>query len=75
MCIRDSNKITGLTTVANVVTAAATTAVTADELIDVQDAVIDAYQKDAIWIMNRATRTAIRKLKDGNCLLYTSRCV
>ena len=27
---------------------------------------IDAYQKDAIWIMNRATRTAIRKLKDGN---------
>ena len=61
-----TNKITGLTTVANVVTAAATTAVTADELIDVQDAVIDAYQKDAIWIMNRATRTAIRKLKDGN---------
>ena len=61
-----TNKITGLTTVANVVTAAATTAVTADELIDVQDAVIDDYQKDAIWIMNRATRTAIRKLKDGN---------
>lgn len=53
------------------ITAAAAAAVTADELIDVQEAIPDIYQMDAIWIMNKATRTAIRKLKDsdGNYLL------
>lgn len=62
-----ANKIAGLKAgiaAANTVTAAATNAVTLDELIDVQDKVKDIYQKDAIWIMNSATRTAIRKLKD-----------
>lgn len=45
--------------------------VTADELIDVQEEVPDVFQKDAIWIMSRKTRKAIRKLKDndGNYLL------
>ena len=36
-------------------------AVTADELIDVQELVADAYQENAYWIMNRATRKVIRK--------------
>ncbi len=39
--------------------------VTADELIDIQELVPDEYQPDAYWIMSRATRTKIRKLKDG----------
>lgn len=47
------------------VTAGAATAVTADELIDVQEKIPDAYQRGAVWIMNKSTRTAIRKLKDG----------
>ena len=59
------DKIDGLSKVDPAVTAAAATAITADELIDLQESVPDAYQNDAIWIMNRATRTAIRKLKDG----------
>lgn len=46
-------------------TAAATNAITADELIDTQEMVPDAYQRDCVWIMNKATRTAVRKLKDG----------
>lgn len=46
-------------------TAAATNAITADELIDTQELVPDAFQRDCVWIMNKATRTAIRKLKDG----------
>ena len=46
-------------------TAAATNAITADELIDTQEMIPDAYQAGAVWIMNKATRTAIRKLKDG----------
>lgn len=60
------NKIAGLSGVKQTVTAAATTAVTADELIDLQEEVIDFYQAGAMWIMNRKTRAAIRKLKDGN---------
>ena len=45
--------------------------VTADELIDIQEAVPDAFQANAYWIMNRETRKKIRKLKDkdGNYIL------
>ena len=57
-------KIAGLSGVTLNVTTASATAITADELIDLQEEVIDAYQANAIWIMNRATRKAIRKLKD-----------
>lgn len=65
------SKIDGLTGVTQVVTAAAVDKVTTDELIDLQEEVPDAYQSGAIWIMNRKTRKAIRKLKDndGNYLL------
>lgn len=60
------DKIEGLSGVTQGVTAASATAVTADELIDLQDSVKDAFQRGAIWIMSNKTRTAIRKLKDGN---------
>lgn len=39
--------------------------ITADELIDIQELVPDVYATDAIWVMAKATRKAIRKLKDG----------
>jgi HK97 family phage major capsid protein len=66
-----SSKITGLSDAKQKVIAASATALVADELIDVQELVPDVYQAGAIWIMNKATRTAIRKLKDndGNYLL------
>lgn len=65
------SKVTGLNTVKQKVTAASSNALTSDELIDVQEMVPDIYQAGAIWIMNKSTRTAIRKLKDndGNYLL------
>lgn len=47
------------------VTLAKKSSITADELIDLQELVPDVYQSDSIWIMNKATRKAIRKLKDG----------
>lgn len=47
------------------VTITAAKDLTSDILIDVQDAVPGAYQGDACWIMNTKTKTAIRKLKDG----------
>lgn len=65
-------KITGMNAgVTQIVTAAAAAKITADELIDTQDEVPDIFQAKAIWIMNRKTRKAIRKLKDneGNYLL------
>ena len=34
--------------------------------MDVQDKVIDNYQGGSVWIMNRETRNAIRKLKDND---------
>ena len=55
--------VTGLSTLTNKVTAEATTAITADEVIRLHDAIIDDYQQDAIWIMSPATRTALRTLK------------
>lgn len=65
------DKIAGLSGVSRSVTAASATAVTADELIDLQEAVPDVFQAKAVWVMNKATRTAIRKLKDsdGNYIL------
>jgi HK97 family phage major capsid protein len=59
-------KVEGLSTVTQIVTAASATVLTADELIDLQETVPDVYQSDAIWIMNKTTRKAIRKLKDGD---------
>ncbi len=61
-----AGKIAGLAGgVTQIVTAAASGVITADELIDLQDTVPDAYQSGAVWIMSRKTRSAIRKLKDG----------
>ena len=61
-----SSKIEGLSGATNAVTAASASVITADELIDVQDAVPDAYQANAVWVMSKAARSAIRKLKDGD---------
>lgn len=61
-----TGKVAGIITgITQSVTAAAATAITSDELISLQETVPDAFQNNACWIMSRATRTAIRKLKDG----------
>jgi HK97 family phage major capsid protein len=57
-------KVLGLSTLTNVVTATATNAITADEVIKLHDAVKDRFQNNAMWIMSPATRTALRLLKD-----------
>ena len=59
-----TNKVDGLSKLTNTMESAETTGFSGDDLIDVQAMVKDAYQKDAMWIMSVATRTAIRKLKD-----------
>ena len=53
------------------ITSAASSVITVDDLIDAQEAVRDVYQSGSVWLMNRTTRKAIRKLKDadGNLIL------
>lgn len=66
LLIGTTDKIEGLSKVTLVKTAASATAITADELIEFQALVKDVFQNNAIWIMSSNTRTALRKLKDGN---------
>ena len=61
-----TGKIEGLSGVTQSVTAVSATAITADELIDLQESIPDVYQNGAVWIMAKSTRTKIRKLKDGD---------
>ena len=60
-----SHKVTGLSTLSNKVTAGSASAITADEIVKLHDAIKDDFQQNAIWIMSPATRTALRLLKDG----------
>ena len=71
LLIGTSNKVEGLSKLTNSVTAAAQTAITADEVVKLKDSIKDVYQNNAIWVMSPATRTALRLLKgsDGHYLL------
>lgn len=66
-----TNKMTGILSATSAVTTASGTAITADELIDVQMAVPEIYQGNACWIMHKNTLKSLRKLKnsDGDYLL------
>lgn len=61
-----SSKAQGIIYTTNKKKAASGTAITADELIDTQAQVKQAYQGNACWIMHSETFTAIKKLKDSN---------
>lgn len=62
----ESGKYQGVLETENLVTTASATAITADELIDVQMTVPEVYQKNACWIMNKKTLASLRKLKTAN---------
>lgn len=59
------NKVDGLSTLANGVTTASASAITADEVVKLHDSVKDQFQKNTVWIMSPATRTALRLLKSN----------
>lgn len=59
-------EIKGIAASTNVLTAASATAITADELIDLQEKIPDSKREGAFWVMTTGTRSAIRKLKDGD---------
>lgn len=66
LLIGTSGKVEGLSKLTNSVTAAAQTAITADEVVKLKDSIKDVYQNNAIWIMSPATRTALRLLKGSD---------
>ena len=63
LLIGTSGKVTGLSTLTNGIVAGSATAITADEVVKLHDAIKDDFQQNAIWIMSSATRTALRTLK------------
>lgn len=70
-----NNHMTGAVSTTNLIatgntTYTATNAAKIDKLIDLQLAVPQQYQKNAMWIMNKAVFTELRKLKDGNGNYY-----
>ena len=58
------NKVQGLSALTNKLQLTSASAITGDDLVNLQAKVKDVYQDNAIWIMSTATRTAIRSLKD-----------
>lgn len=65
-----TNKVEGLSGLTNGITAASATAITADEVVKLHDAIKDQFQQNAIWIMSSATRTALRTLKGNDGHYY-----
>ena len=55
--------VEGLSGLTNSITTASASAITADEVVRLHDAIKDEFQGNAIWIMSPATRTALRLLK------------
>lgn len=60
-----TNAAEGALNTTNALTAASASAITADELIELQSKVKQAFQTNACWTMNSKTFTAIKKLKDN----------
>lgn len=61
-----ADKAEGALSTTATLNAGSTSAITADNLIDLQAKIPTAYQAGACWTMSPTTFTAIRKLKDGS---------
>lgn len=61
-----NNHCAGALLTTNTMNAGSTSAISCDNLIDLQAKVKQAYQANACWTMNPATWSVIKKLKDGN---------
>ena len=61
-----NNHCTGALSTTNTLNAGSVSAISADNLIDLQAKVKQAFQRSAVWTMHPNTWGAIKKLKDGN---------
>ena len=66
--------VSGALSTSTTITSASATAITADELIDLQSKIPTIYQANACWTMNPETFSTVRKLKNdtGDYLLQTA---
>lgn len=64
--LKGTEKIQGALNTNTVFTTNSATAITSDDLIDLQSMIPSVYQANACWTMNPDTFTRIRKLKDAN---------
>ena len=60
-----NQKVDGLSKLTNKITLTSASAITSDDVVKLQGKVKDEFQANAIWIMNPATRDALRLLKDN----------
>lgn len=65
LLVGTSGKCQGALSTSNSLAAGSTTAITADNLVELQSKVKQAFQANAVWTLNPATFTAIKKLKDN----------
>ena len=61
-----ANKATGALSTSNTMNAGSVSAISADNLIDLQAKVPTVYQANACWTMNPSTFALVKKLKDKN---------
>lgn len=66
LLVGTSGKCTGALSTTNTMNAGSTTAISADNLIDLQTKVKQAFQANAVWTMHPNTFATIKKLKDSN---------
>lgn len=66
LLIGTKDKARGALDTTNVKTSNSSTVITADELVTLQAAIKQVYQKKACWVMHPDTFTAVKLLKDGN---------
>ncbi|KOF56809.1 hypothetical protein AGR56_09090 [Clostridium sp. DMHC 10] len=59
-----AGKMTGVLSAKNVLTTSGAS-ISADDIIDVEAEIPDVYLTNAVFIMNKKTRTSLKKLKDG----------
>lgn len=61
-----ADKATGALDTDTTLNAGSTSAITADNLVELQTKIPTVYQGDAVWVMHPNTFTGLKKLKDGN---------
>ncbi|MCQ2439546.1 MAG: phage major capsid protein [Oscillospiraceae bacterium] len=65
LLVGTSGKCQGALSTTNTLNAGSTTAITADNLIELQSKVKQVFQGNAVWTLNPDTFTVIKKLKDA----------
>lgn len=65
LIVGTTNKMTGVLSATNIMDTSTVGEIKADDLIELEAEIPDVYLPNAVFIMNKATRTAIKKLKDG----------